>query len=79
MTVYQIKYSSKSGGHRGWSMCDSMSEAKQRIADLKARGYRAWLDDEWERDEPTFGPGDWEPKVRLIQEEVTVAYRAHKD
>jgi hypothetical protein len=65
MKVYRVKYSSRSGGHKGWSMCDSPAEAKQRIMDLKARGYRAFIADIEDRE-------DWSPKV----EEVTVAYRA---
>jgi len=57
MKVYRVRYSSRSGGHRGWSMCDSAGEAKQRIADLKARGYRAFVAGVEDRDE-WFAPDD---------------------
>ena len=61
MKVFRVRYVPRSGGHRGWFMCDSHDEAKRRIAALKARGYRAFISDVEERE-------DWSPKVRLVEE-----------
>ena len=58
MKVYQVKYSSRSGGRRGFSTFDSLVEAKARIAELKARGYRAYVADIEDREDWTVGKAE---------------------
>ena len=70
MKVFRVRYVSRSGGHRGWSMCDSHDEAKRRIADLKARGYRAFISDVEDRE-------DWSPKDAFaVKANAPVAFQS---
>jgi hypothetical protein len=42
-TVYCVRYVSRSGGHRGYSIRDTLAEAKALAAEYKARGHKVTI------------------------------------